>query len=379
MHTARSAAFFVAVLLATLTAKSQYNVLNQTGYNRVGSEFWASGGAGIAERGVYAIALTNPSLLSFDAPTVTLEADWRPRTEYEHGIGYDNTWQTPSYAAIGFPLTTGSVEIGYAHTYDDRLDYGRIPITTAAQPDGTGEYFEWLMTSTVHTAFVAASINVSEDISVGIETGMDFVRFEYLSYYDQKGTGSRFHCRFGASTRLSKAVTVGLTGYISQDKSLDYTTDSPYINAIYSAFPGEHPMFTANTPLMSALGGSFAISPSVTLLASAEYQNWSSIGGGQGLRDVWQYHIGLRDSVSPVLTLRAGVFTLRSPDTYDLSLLDEYFIGAGATWELSSSIRVSITFLASDLFSKDVSFSKYGLGTTSLKQRMLSGSVSYSW
>ena len=101
---------FVALLLATCFPSSQAqhsSILSPLGYNRIGTEFWSSGGAGIAEPGLRGAALNNPAANRFDGLTITAESGWRFKTDYLGSVDFDNFGLLPSYGSVGLPLGTG--------------------------------------------------------------------------------------------------------------------------------------------------------------------------------------------------------------------------------------------------------------------------------
>ncbi len=355
------------------------NVLNQTGYNHVGTEFWASGGAGIAERGISATEFVNPSLLFFDRPTVTLETGWRPKTNY-NGIDYDATLSLPSYASVGVPFTRGAVEAGYLNSYDERYDFGRIPITTSSQPDGTGQFVHPINTSIVHTVFAAASYTPPHWLTIGVAAGMDFVRYDYASVSTVKATGTRMHLALGTLFSPMDRLNIGLSGHWFEDVGLEYSitpASAPVTGNVASGNANVIPWYGAETPTNYSIGASFLATQSISVLASVHYEGWDRMTGF--LQDVWQYRFGVFASVSPTWTVRAGFFSLRSPSNSLKDLLDEYFLTAGGSWSPTEDLKVSLAFMSSELFTRRVNPSWYISTKETLAQRTLSVSMSYAW
>jgi hypothetical protein len=374
-------AFFL--LAPSVYGQLSANILSQPGYNRIGSDFWASGGAGIAERGLRAAAFANPALLSFNALTLTAETGWRPRTDYMSGIDYDNTTILPSYASVGMPFGPVSVEAGYARSYDELLVIKGVMITTTQQPDGTGQLFDVENRTTIHTAFVSMGVAFPEGFSVGLTTGLDFVRYEGdLPYFTSHGTGTRLQMTAGAVVRPFEIASFGLTIHVAADNSLHSTTDN--ISAIAPLdSTGRTPValavasFSARTPSSVGFGGSLDVLPWLTLLGKAEYQNWSALGNS--MNDVWQYHIGAVASPMPEATFRAGFFTQRSNLGNLKEYFSEYFLTAGASWKITQNLTASAAYLSSALLRKKSVAVQYFYYGESLQQSMLSGGVSYSW
>ncbi len=384
MSSFRQISFLIILLVATFSITFGQNILNQTGYNRIGSAFWSSGGAGIAEPGVPGAALSNPSLLSLTAMAVSLEFGWRPATQYAYSFDYDKTVLVPSFASVGIPISGGAIEVGYARTYDERFESEPIPITTASQPDGTGQYIRFLNSATTHTGYAAISKSFGESISLGLEAGVDFVRYEASSTLKLTATGERMRFSAGMLGRISEQLRIGVAVHVAQDihlKSTQGPTVLPLIQDSSSVRPvgtyqRQLPSFSAKTPPRAEIGLSYDISTSVRLLGAAEYEYWSSKGP---YIDLWQYRAGLAASVLPDITVRAGFFTLRSPNAYMKDYLDESFLTAGGSWRVTDNITFSVAYQTSSLFTKTPAAYPLVSEKHSLDQQMLSGGISFTW
>jgi hypothetical protein len=388
MKTNRLFLFFLpALFLLVPIAYSQYtpiNILSQPGYNRVGNDFWASGGAGITEYGLHAAAFANPALLSFDALTLTAETGWRPKTDYLAGINYDNSTILPSYASLGMPFGPVSVEAGYTRSYDEHLLIEGVMFTTQQQPDGPGQLVNIENTTTIHTAFVSMGITFPEGASIGLTTGLDFVRYDGdLPYNSVRATGTRLQMTAGAVVRPFAIASLGVTVHIAADDNLHYSTDSFSSIALLDStgrtplYPLAIATFSAKTPSSVGFGGSLDVLPWLTLLGRAEYQNWSAMENH--LNDVWQYHLGAVASPIPEGTFRAGFFTQRSPSGSLTEYFNEYFLTAGASWKITQDLTASAAYLTSAPFAKKSVSVQYIYYGQSLQQSMLSGGIAYSW
>ncbi len=366
--------FFVVAPLALCQ-----NVLNQTGYNDVGSEFWGSGGAGIAERGVRATEFVNPSLLFFERPTVTLETGWRPKTDH-NGIGYDATFSIPSYASIGIPFKRGAIEAGYLRSYAERFDLGHIAITTMDQPDGTGQITDYVQTTMVHTIFAATSYTPPHWLTIGVAAGVDFVEYDVATITRVKANGTRLRVAIGTVFSPVDRLNIGLSGHWTQDVGLEYNASSSGTVPVGSRvlqYANVLPWYAAETPTSYAIGASFTAAQSISLLAALQYEGWHIMESY--LQDVWQYRIGVVDTVTSALTVRAGFFSLRSASNPQKELFDEYFLTAGCSWNFEEGFRVSLAFMTSELFTRKVSPSWFISAKESLAQRTLSVGLSFSW
>lgn len=374
---------FLFVVPSVYGQTTSINVLSQLGYNRIGSDFWASGGAGIAEQGLRASAFANPALLSFNSLTLTAESAWRPKTDYLSGIEYDNTTLLPSYASVGFSVASISIETGYSRSYDERFFLGNVMITTEAQPDGTGQYATVENRSSIQTAFVSMSYTISEGISVGLTGGLDYIQYDgNLPYYSTHATGRRLQLTVGVVARPFETASFGLTAHIAASSNLDNSGEPPVRALTIDSSRNvtvllPTALYKAETPSSVEIGGAVNVLPWLTLLGSAEYQNWSAMGNY--LDDIWQYHVGAATSPIPEATFRAGFFTQRSSSTPLKEYFNEYFLTAGASWKVLESLTVSIAYMTSAPFTKKSISVPYFYFGESLQQSMLSGGVSFSW
>ena len=299
MYQSRLTVLLFQVLIVVASAKSQ-SILSPTGYNRIGTEYWASGGAGIAERGVGTTAFENPALISFISPTVTLEFGWRPETRLDDAP-YDKTFLLPSYASIGIPLVSGMIELGYILPYKDHYDGGSGMFPYDGSPNSPLKLVEFNFTGIIQTAFVAISHSFQENTSVGIAAGLDFVRSNDNGFNQQEAKGTRMQFSVGGVTRLFEIASVGFAAHVSTDRYLHYTIRSAFDGHIYSAAAiaswGSLPSYPAKSPPGAEIGTAVKIAQWLTLLGSVEYQNWNT--SGNYMIDRLQYHAGAVASFLP--------------------------------------------------------------------------------
>jgi hypothetical protein len=373
------ASLFSVLPLISQPITRPLNILVPLGYNRVGSEFWASGGAGIAEYGSRGSSLANPATISFPSLTITAETGWRLKTTYLTDVQFDNIAVSPAYASLGVPIGPISVEAGYSRTIDTKVVLPDITITTESDPSGTGETFDAVSTTSIKTGFAGFSCAVADQFSIGASVGLDFVRFEY-SFAENwvKATGKRLQLNCGVVARPIENLSVGLSVHWSQDVTLNYETNV----VIITLTPNPPrpigivalPDYVARSPLRIALGSAADLLPQVKILASAEYQHWSAID--EGSEDIWQYHFGAVSTPIPGLTLRAGYFTQRHPNDYLRDYFAQQFLTMGFTLNIIDGVATSVTYLTSKPFTKSPVKSSYFVYNESLQQKMVSASVS---
>ena len=95
----------------------------------------------------------------------------------------------------------------------------------------------------------------------------------------------------------------------------------------YDLKPSTEPnVVKASSPWVIEGGYSILLSPSVKLLGSLEFQNWTDVGSN--LHNKFQYHVGLVVKCYNSDELRFGTFSQYYPQSYD-SDYPKYFITGG--------------------------------------------------
>ncbi len=367
------------VIVGVTFAKGQ-SVLGPTGYNRIGSEYWASGGAGIAEREVHAIALENPALLSFTSPTLTLESGWRPET-FMYRDSYDKTILAPSYVSIGIPLAPWTLEVGYAMPYNEHVYLGGSSFSITDGQNVSDVYYDWIVTNIIRSAFGAVSYTFTDNSSLGFATQLDFVRYNNDFLHQQEATGTMMEFTFGGVTSVSERIHIGFAAHASTDRYLHYTirfapTGYVLTAANLATGGGTMPTYPAKSPPWAEIGTNVQVTPWLKLLGSVEFQNWHSTGNYMSNR--WQYHAGAVASLNRDITLRAGYFTMWSPYPINTYYDDQFFLTAGASWRFFSGFTATIAYQTSAPFTRRVLFID-NTSSDSFQQQVLSGGVAYSW
>lgn len=370
------------------TLYSETNVLSPLAYNHVGSEFWAAGGAGVAERCITAVSFDNPAGLSLNSFRITAEGIWKPGTNWLSGIHYDNLIALPSYVSAGMPLGDLAVELGYCSTYNEKYEIDNIAVTTEAQPNGTGEYISFTETTRIHTGFGNIRWQATEKLSLGITIGVDFVKQEEtFAHLSAKGCATRLKIIGGMQYHFSDKFGLGLVVNFpcSTSFSLDYSNSGLWVQADSTTgnnrgltyYKIESITSLAKSPLFVEAGASLHILQQVEILASVEYQNWSK--AYQGKNDLWQFHIGAVATLLPQLSVRLGYFTDRYPDMSTREYYDQSFLTAGVTFQLSEKLSLIFASLTSKPFTEQHPYIMYFIPDESFHQTAFSTGISISF
>jgi hypothetical protein len=327
----------------------EQNILSPLAYTRIGTEFWSSGGAGLAEKGYATAPINNPAGISLSSLTISAEGACKLQTPYIfNDISYDNVLLIPSYVSVGIPYETFTFALGYSNTVNSVLDLGLIPLTTESNPDGTGQFFSAKDSWKVHTGFGCANWSPSQLLSLGVTFGYDYIISESnLADAWSKTTGSRISITCGAQIH-TEHVGIGMVLRLPSSASLKYEAYIPPGPSLRPTPALIVPSYVAKTPLIAEIGFSYYANPNFTLLASAEFQGWSQVN--PDTRDLWQFHVGC--SVSPFsnVFLRAGYFTAKTPNTFKPDYWNQEYLTCGMTIALENRFSVSIMLLSSKPF-----------------------------
>jgi hypothetical protein len=352
-------------------------LFNNHGYNYIGNEFWASGGAGIAEQGSAVTVLSNPAVIHLDGITISTEMIHRNKTDFLFSdMEYDNKLVLPSFVSIGIPLEDFTITAGYANTYNEQWNFGEIAVTTSENPYGTGATYTAGLRTLVHTAFVSLTAEPIENFSTGITMGVDFIENRNEMFYSwTKANGTKFSVLFGSWYKYSEKVQFGLTLNIPTTATLNIESNIPdgsVIEGGIGSLQSSH--YLAASPLTVSFGTALIVSSSMTLLLSADYQNWD--GAMNYALDVWQYHAGITATLSPEFSVRMGIFSNNYPIPDARSYFDQTFITTGIAIRILPGYTVALTYLSSEPFTVEA---KSWDVSKSFSQSAFSGGVSVSF
>jgi hypothetical protein len=386
---------FLLIVLSFSIARAQLspketNILSPLAYNRNGNEFWAVGGAAIAEKGLSASPINNPAAISLSSPTITMEGIWKLKGDYLYDIGYNNLDLLPSYVSFGIPLNQISIELGYCNTYSEKLSIGNIEITTESQPDGTGEFITASSTSKVHTGFGSICVQALDNLSIGGTLGVDYIDREEAFWQSSAiATGSKLRIICGMQYQPCKVLGLGISVIVPTYAKLNYEIQGSNLQIqrnLDTTIAGNNPTintnlvmpeFSAKSPLCVQVGTSFTVLPAFKLFASTEYQHWSSIS--EDWEDIWQFHFGITAELTPEFSVRAGYFTQEYPFVQKYPLVsgkffNQQFLTAGVAFNISNRLSLMFTFLTSKSFTSN----NYYYPDESFHESSLSGGFSFS-
>src|SRR6266849_9841634 len=79
------------------------DLMSPAAIGRVGTQFWSSGGAGVAEDVLPSAPFSNPASANPNTLTLSFEAGIRSTADFPYGINYDGQWIAPSYVSLAIP------------------------------------------------------------------------------------------------------------------------------------------------------------------------------------------------------------------------------------------------------------------------------------
>jgi hypothetical protein len=342
-----------------------YNWSIPEAFSRPGGDFWAAGGAGVAEIGLSSSPLVNPAAMNFSNFGIYVEGIQRFDASWTDGYQFDGQTD-PSLAMVSFNWEDHAVAIGFANTYDLHMTK-TVETTTSEYPDGDGQSITLDTRVLTDLAFVSIGQPLTQDLSVGATGGLNYIHAD-VSLFQAEGTGGY----------LGEFVSVGALLEIS--KNMQLGTDVQYESNPPFSISSNTPGFFFNTisvepPWVWNVGLSWKVAPALTLLGSAEYQHWSSVE--DYYNNVAQFHAGVVLTPSNSLTVRFGFFSQNAPQQGDQGFLDENFITAGLHLKLSSFIAVSITGMDSRPLSNSTAMASPYYLNPDLRQSSVTVGMSY--
>ena len=163
------------------------------------------------------IGFMNPAAISnFDNYSLGLSYQLSSKIEEgwiaDIGTSRKNDWMPQSAGAV-FKFDNFSFGLGFGQKYNGSLDFDSIQITTAQDPDGTGEYFDVEYRTRVYTYSLAASylfidlITENSSLDLGFRYSynkMDFNESLWLINVSASDVSSNFNIGFQYSYDISE-------------------------------------------------------------------------------------------------------------------------------------------------------------------------------
>lgn len=331
-------------------------VTPQASLTRIGADALGSGGASVAEKGLATAAFTNPANMHFDSFTAYAEFGKYTTSEWAVDFDYNGQFVAPTVLSVGLPLEGFSLGLSYLRQYSNHMTVGPISITTPEFPDGTGESMTFENSVDLHSLCGSASVALNNMVSLGLTVGGNYFHWSQgLGTFSVLGTSKSFFGVGGITVALDENVSVAASARYNSS-----TTFTPEVNppiqlldprGRYGYTVEEPSPVEVRFPPICEMGVSWQALPEFKLLASTEFQNWTTALPDAENR--WQFHVGGVVDATEVLALRFGFFTLSNPTAYNQDVLDQQFLTLGFQLKLEQ-IRFSLAMMDSHLFKKSV-------------------------
>lgn len=303
-------------------------------FTRIGADYWAAGGAAIAEENSHTAAYYNPAALRGDRLNIYAQFNARRETEYIADIKVDGQYILPSFISVSLPVNKFHFSVGYINAYDFRSFY-RFEVTTPAQPQGTGETIDLTERLRLHSIFGSANYHFNDLLSAGAAFGLSYLKLHAELGHNAESNGDGYGSFFigGLQFKPLPALRVGYTfKYFS---NIEYDMDTEGLQ--YSGKPIKRKEIF---PWMIETGLSYQPWNFLTLMAKIEFQKWRNEETDQykSIQDFIDYSLGCKFIIWPPLTLSMGYYFM---DHYYSERHDFYkqkFLSAGFRWQIMRNL-----------------------------------------
>ncbi len=291
---------------------------------------------------IYAI---NPSGLSnFNKLSlgISYQAESKIDEAYIADIGYERLMDVvPESFGIVYPLENLVIGFGFGQTYNGKLDFGEIEITTVENPDGTGETFRPVFETKIHSYSAVLSysfeniFNQDEKFNLGLrlnnnilynKESLNKIGFDDKTSCISLAVGASYYKDISLDRRLgiglsyesvmefSKNVTYKdyNSGIISPDSD---TTRPPHV-IISQSFK-----MTGRVPGKLILDVDYDVDAKLKILGGISWVFWND--SGNSYDDQLNFSGSAVIKPAEFINLSAGFFT--SIRTYNTDELENFF------------------------------------------------------
>ncbi len=276
--------------------------------SNIGASSSASGATGVAERGLSSAVLYNPACLNYQAFTITVEMNGRmPMNLSSRDFYYDGIVSLPSLVTVGYSKDNWTLAAGYFNYYR-QSNNGHHKIVGFP-------YSHWVTTvnelsrDIVINSFTTSANYSSGPITYGITLGLNHLTDDESETSEPTRTGRGLGVLVSSGILLKVGDRLDFGTSIRYSSPIDFTLDTLYGKSDYST----------RFPFIIESGFSSLISPRIRVLASVEYQNYSTVYDFN--RFLFQVHTGSIIYLSKNLNVRGGFFTRLNMEMYSQCFL----------------------------------------------------------
>jgi hypothetical protein len=281
----------------------------------------------------------NPaSLSSFNsiAGGISYQFDSKIHEAWTNYIGYyKNKDGMPQSAGFVCPYNDFRFGIGFKQKFNGSLDFGKIPVTTIDNPDGTDEYYSPtydynLISYSLSASWSAYNTIVKEDkLSFGIRIDLDRLSaFQKIGDVEAYGQINNTSYAMGLTyeVRIENKYNYQLSFYF--EKGVDFTGvmtfNEPTFTTVYTS-DSSHAYTTDNSPITAIgktpdrinAGVDFNVSVPLSISADFTYVLWHNISPADNEPEV---SVSASYNVSDLVSFSLGTYFIR----YNSSFMNEW-------------------------------------------------------
>lgn len=298
---------------------------------------------------------------------------------YEFQTGIEDGWIAkigghrihdlyPGSAGFVYPYKNLRIGLSFGQTYNWQLDFGRIPISTLEQPEGTGKYFEPVYKTRLYSYSLSAALTqdnlfADDNFSIGFRLTSNILK-EHEEILSQIGEGSADKISAAVGTiykynidsdryieaGISYEMPVELNGEIKIEGSdvikNVFEGDTNYVVVEKFALAGY-------VPGKVSLDYSFGLMKSFSILGSINYNYWKSdilTNYEDQLQLAGSLVFGVGSNLKASLGYYKTDFRLKEDYLRINNQLDAFYLTGGLVWS-SDMYSIDIALADSHLIS----------------------------
>ena len=334
-------------------------MIYENGFVPTGVDYWAGGGAGIADPNNAEVLFYNPA--------------WKARTKYTFLLGgvrqfekrffldqnlevkTGNLWLLPSYLLLARQFNRGTLFLGYQNLYHFKTEF-RMQIATVEHPEGTGEFITNTEDQNIQNFFVGVNRQIFSRLSFGAKVGL--ARFHFTGKMLDRNIDSdpaySYTMNFGLNYKMNDRIQFALAYRYFEPLTYKFKLSAPLVksNGDSIEYISKETKRPFRLPWFLDFGFHLKPIDFLDFMVKVEYQEWQKVTSFYENR----LHVALGASVKPKKDwqVRLGAFTGgRFPEAKN-GLEDTPFLTVGGKYRLMSNLTISVSALSNTFFIKKI-------------------------
>ena len=229
----------------------------------------------------------NPASLS-NIPKASIGVSYQFETKVDpawgFGLGHHRIIDGyPQSVCVSIPYQKLRIGFGYNQNYNSSLDFGKIPLTTAENPEGVGEYdipkfHTNVSTVSLSLSYQFDSVFINKDkLVTGLRFGVYRLRFyEYLFNYELSSASYKYclSLGFGYELSINPNTLLNIDMYYSQGTKFNKEDKFSYDSSVLNPYTDPVNIF-GSIPDKYHLGIQTKTSMPIDFMISLTYVNWA--------------------------------------------------------------------------------------------------------